>query len=172
MNDINSNNISNGKSFKVSMERTIDQANIDITDMPSLKDIVDLDSDLQVKSFKILWLAFKNIMTERISNQLDINLPYIGYLKIKYKNKFAIIHKANIAKELGYVNWIDIPRDKLEIALLKVKELTVNDIIEAKKQGVRKRVSHQPIQITANRPRVKVVKISKAKLIKINYIKA
>ncbi len=159
MNDINSNNISNGKSFRVSMERTLDQANNDITNMPSLKDIVDLDSDLQVKSFKILWLAFKNIMTERISNKLDINLPYIGYLKIKYKNRFAIKHKADIAKELGYVNWIDIPKDKLEIALLKVKELTTKDIIEAKEQGVRKRVSHQPIQTTPNRPRAKVIKI-------------
>jgi len=160
MSNINSNNIANSKGFKVCMNKTLDQATTDIDKLPYLANILDIDSDLQLEGFKILWLALKNVMAKRIAMKLDINLPYIGYLKIRHKNKFAIVNKEKVAKDLGYIDWINIPKDKLNEALAKVKILTTDQIVAEKANGVRKRAKHNSVK-----PKVFKIKLKRLDIV-------
>ena len=138
------------------VDNVLSMVNNDVTEKEYLEDISNLDEVLQLEVFRILWLAFKNTMFTRIPKGLPITLPYLGTLKIRHKNKFALKRKQEIALKLGYNDWLDIPRDKLDLALKEVKELTIADIKQDKLiNGSRKRKNNQLDVANPSRPKYK-----------------
>jgi len=135
-------------SLKYLIDGVLGKANTDIDTMSYLSDIVDMDENLQIEVFKLLWLAFKNVIADRVSKGLPISLPYLGTIKIKGYNKIALVKKQEISNELGYNDWKNIPKDKLEKASKEVNK-RLNDEIKAKKliNGVTKKANHQVTKV-------------------------
>jgi hypothetical protein len=131
-------------SLEFIVNSTLDKANYDIDTMPYLQEVVDMDSNTQIEAFKLVWLAFKNVIRNKVEFGKSIPLPFIGSIKIKPFNKIAIAKNAEVAKELGYNNWINIPKDKLDYAQKRVHELFTEQIKENKKiLPVNKRKNNQ-----------------------------
>jgi hypothetical protein len=126
----------------------LDKANYDIDTMPYLKEIVDMDSSTQLESFKLLWLAFKNVIKHKIEAGKSIPLPFIGSIKIKPFNKIALDKKEIVANKLGYNSWINIPKDKFEKAEKDV-HILFTEQIKANKEvlPVNKRRNNQVTRV-------------------------
>jgi len=127
----------------IAIEYTIDKAIIDVNTKEYVSEFVDLTDSEQLEFIGILFLALKNILKRCILAGKEINLPYIGILKVKDNNKFAIRRKIEVANKLGYITWNNIPKDKLNDALKEVRGLVKDDIIASKNGLPKKRVSHQ-----------------------------
>lgn len=138
------------------IDQTLSRVNQDVTSNKALEEFADLDNGEQIEIINIIFLALKNIVRNCIIAKTDINIPYIGILKIKEHNKFAIRHKLNVANELGYNNYNEIPKDKIDLANIKVRELVRSDIKQSKTTTKKKRVSHQKLPKSS----VKVLKFN------------
>ena len=115
-----------------------------------------LDDSVKQLVIKTVWQAFKNILLDRIPKGLPIVLPYIGTLKITDKNKYANTFKLEIATTLGYNEWNEIPRDKLDDATVTLKKLLYNKITAVRAEGKKKRKSNrikkiEPIKLNLKR---------------------
>ena len=115
--------------FDTLANKVIDKSNMDLPDMHYLSEFTELESKYKYLVFRIIWKALYNVMEIKINNTLDLSFPYLGTIKIKQGKKFEIQRKLEIAKELGYNNWIDIPLDKLDEASIKLKDIVTKDII-------------------------------------------
>jgi len=130
----------NSNTYKDICNKVLGRANQEVDKLDYLEQLLDLDDDLQENAFTILWQAFKKVLKKRIELNKIIDLPYTGKLKIKSGNKFGIINKSIVAKELGYDNWNSLPKNKLEEALIKVRLMTIKDLnrnraIKKRKKG-------------------------------------
>lgn len=130
------------------IERTLNNASNNVLSFKHLESFVDLSNSDQREILNIISLAFKNVIKNTILSKGELTLPYIGIIKIKTNNKFAIKNKEIVANELGYNEFILIPKDKLDFANQRVRELTSADIIKDKQKGKRKRKSHQELPKT------------------------
>ena len=110
-------------SFRYMVSGTLGKAETDLDRHKHLMELVKLDDASQTLVFKLLWQSFKNVIRDRVLNREPVLLPFIGKLHISNKNKYALILKLQIAKDLGYSSWNEIPIDKLDDAteLLKSK---------------------------------------------------
>ena len=89
--------------------------------------ISDLDDDDKELFYSILQKAQFNVLRKTVSNNEDFA---IGKLKIKETNKIALKYKNKIAEELGYSNFREVPKDKLQELNEKVRLLTISEIKE------------------------------------------
>ncbi len=88
----------------------------------------DLDKSIKFIVLNLILKSFKEIFRETIQLGLPVTLPTIGKLKIKNINKLALKYKSEIAKDLGYINYSDIPKLELDKAkiILDAKMNTKN----------------------------------------------
>lgn len=93
----------------------------------------DLEHSEQYEVMDILNMAFSNVFKTQIENREDVTLPTIAKIKIKKVNKIALEHKKQVAVDMNYIDFNNIPLDKLDEANSKVKELTINTLKSAKK---------------------------------------
>jgi hypothetical protein len=122
-------------SFKSRVQDSvIDLALNQVVENESLAEFVDMDVSQQLDVFKLLNEAFKDIFNYQVNNMIPVTLPYIGKLKIKEINKIALKHKHNLSVELGYNNYNDVPKDKLNEINKIVKTKTIEEYIDFKKQ--------------------------------------
>lgn len=122
-------------SYQYMVNGVLSEAENNVEDKPELKELLILDNDVQDIYFKLIWKAFKNVIQNRVLNNLDLQIPYIGRIIIKWKSKIANEIKVDIAKEFGYINFNDIPKDKIDNAH-KILKKRLSDKIDRKRKNL------------------------------------
>jgi hypothetical protein len=116
-----------GKSRDEIYREVIKTLDVDIQNTEYFTEFDVLDIDNKLLAIKYINKAFDESAKDQMFLKEDILIPFVGKLKIKAVRQFALNHMDEVAKELGYINFYDIPRDKLDYANKKVKELTLQD---------------------------------------------
>lgn len=122
-------------SYQYMVNGVLSEAENNVEDKPELKELLILDNDVQDIYFKLIWKAFKNVIQNRVLNNLDLQIPYIGRILIKWKSKIANEIKVDIAKEFGYISFNDIPKDKIDNAH-KILKKRLSDKIDKKRKNL------------------------------------
>lgn len=116
------------------IENVIDLALNEAVCNESFGELVDMEVSQQLDVFKLINKAFKNVFFYQVNNKVPVTLPYIGKLRIKDINRIALKYKNELAKEIGYNNYDDVPKDKLTNLNKIIKDKTINEYVEFKLQ--------------------------------------
>lgn len=147
-------------SYEYMVGRVLSHANQNVSKDKKLEKLVDLEPKLQLLSFKLIWLAFKNVIAEQVKYERDIVLPYIGSLRLKGETKILLKYRQQILKELGYNDWGEIPIDKLKECKDKAYLLAKDEIIEYKKLNKGKRRANHQMTPKSTTPITKVFNVN------------
>jgi hypothetical protein len=150
----------------IARDKAFDNLNMMSEEDNRLAMLADLDDVDKERFYKILKLAIHKVMSNVVATKGVFAINGIGKIKIKDINKLALVHKNNIAKEMGFDTFREVPKDKLAELNKRAYDLTILDIKDKNKEKELLAEKHSDYKVEKKIPKTR--RKSKAKIFKIN----
>jgi len=150
----------------IARDKAFDNLNMMSEEDLRLAELADLDPVDKDRFYKILKLAIHKVMSNVVATKGVFAINGIGKIRIKALNKLALIHKNNIAKEMGFDTFRQVPKDRLAELNERAYELTILDIKDLNKEKALSDENSNEYKVERKIP--KTSRKSKAKIFKIN----
>ena len=150
----------------IARDKAFDNLNMMSEEDLRLAELADLDPVDKDRFYKILKLAIHKVMSNVVATKGVFAINGIGKIKIKDINKLALVHKNNIAKEMGFDTFRQVPKDRLAELNERAYELTILDIKDLNKEKALSDENSNEYKVERKIP--KTSRKSKAKIFKIN----